>query len=546
MHNSNSQALEKPNSHKWWSLAAVCFGLFMALLDVTIVNVALPTIQKSLNAQFSELQWVIDAYALTFAVVLVTSSRLGDIFGRKKVFITGLAVFSIGSLLCALSGDFTFGGLSHVTTLNIARAIQGLGSSAMMPLSLSIISTEFHGKERGAAFGVWGGVSGLATAIGPLVGGLIVEKVNWQWIFYINVPIGIIGIILSIWAIRESKEEHSSRFIDIFGLVTLSVSMLCLVLALMQGNDKGWNSSYILTLFSIAAVVLFVFIFAELKIKNPMIDPRLFKNSSFTGSVIAAFCLSAGLYSLFFYLTLYLQNFLGFDSLQAGLRTLPMSALVLLGAPFAGKLTDKYGPKWFVVAALTLLSTAVFLMARISPNDKPSDWIILLPSFIIAGIANGMANPPISTIAMGTVHPSKIGMASGISNVSRQIGIAFGIAFLGATLTKRYNSYIHDQITNLSMPGIPAIAKQHMITGIQKAGTIAGSLGLSGGSSKNPYSQQPIFPTIQHIARTSFVNGTIDIIKIAGFILAAGAILSLFLIRNKDMYHVNHKPDQKN
>ena len=528
-------------SHKWWALAAVCFGLFMALLDVTIVNVALPTIQKSLNAPFSDLEWVIDAYALSFAVVLITSSRLGDIIGRKKVFITGLSIFSLGSLLCALSGDFTFGGLAHITTLNLARAFQGLGASAMMPLSLSIISAEFHGKERGTAFGIWGGVSGLATAIGPLVGGILVEKVNWQSIFYINVPIGMIGIVLSIWAIHESKEERAPHFIDLFGLITLTISMLCLVLALMQGNNKGWSSSYILTLFVVAAIFLVVFIVGELRIKNPMIDPRLFKNPSFTGSAIAAFVLSAGLYSLFFYLTLYLQNFLGFDSLQAGLRTLPMSALVLIGAPLAGKFTDKFGPKWFIVTALALLSLAVFLMTRISPTDTPSDWIVLLPAFIIAGIANGMANPPLSTLAMGTVHPSKIGMASGVSNVSRQIGIAFGIAFLGAMLTNRYNIYIHNKISALNVPGLPAVAKQNIITGIQKAGTIAGSLGLEGSSSKaNRYAHEAIFPTIQHIARTAFVNGTIDILIIAGCILVVGAVLSIVLIRDKDMFHIQH------
>ncbi|TQR46400.1 MFS transporter [Paenibacillus popilliae] len=535
MNEGDSKVLEAPNSRKWWALAAVCFGLFMALLDVTIVNVALPTIQKSLNASFSELQWVIDAYALAFAVVLVTSSRLGDIFGRKKVFIIGLVVFSIGSLLCALSGDFTFSNTSYVTTLNISRAIQGLGASAMMPLSLSIISTEFQGKERGVAFGIWGGVSGLATAVGPLLGGILVEKVNWQSIFYINIPIGIIGIIVSMWAIRESREERSSRFIDIFGLVTLSVSMFCLVLALMQGNDKGWSSPYILTLFGIAVIVLLIFVVGELKIKNPMIDPRLFKIPSFTGASIAAFCLSAGFYSLFFYITLYLQNFLGFDSLQAGLRILPISALVLLGAPLAGKFTDKFGPKWFIVSALGMLSAAVFLMTLISSNDKPSDWIVLLPAFIIAGIANGMANPPISTLAMGTVHPSKTGMASGISNVSRQIGTAFGIAFLGAMLSNRYNIYLHDKITALN--DLPAVAKENIITGVQKAGTIAGSLGLPGDASQNPYAYEPIFPTIQQIARTSFVDGTIDIFKIAGFILAAGTILTLLLIRNKDMVH---------
>lgn len=533
-----AQAHGRP-SHKWWALAAVCFGLFMALLDVTIVNVALPTIQQDLNAQFSSLQWVIDAYAIALAVVLVTSSRLGDILGRKKIFMTGLAVFSAGSLLCALSGDVSINGLSHIDVLNISRVIQGIGGSAMMPLSLSIISTEFHGKERGAAFGVWGGVAGLATAIGPLVGGFLVEKVNWQSIFYINVPIGVIGIILSAWAIRESKNEHTAHFIDLFGLVTFSGSMFCLVLALMQANDKGWSSTYILTLFIIAAAAMLIFILGELRIKNPMIDPRLFKNPSFTGSAIAAFCLSAGLYSLFFYLTLYMQNFLGFGSLQAGLRFLPMSALVLIGAPLSGRLSDKFGPKWLLVTALGLMSIAVFLMTRISPTDKPSDWIVLLPAFIIAGIANGMANPPLSSLAMGTVHPSKIGMASAVSNVSRQVGISFGIAFLGAMLSNRYNMLIHEKIGALNVPHLPASAEHGMIQGIQKAGPIAGSLGLK--SAQNPYQHQATFPTIAHIARTSFVDGTIHILIIAGCFLAVGFLCSLFMIRPKDMFHVSQE-----
>lgn len=531
------QQPDKSKSHKWWALAAVCFGLFMALLDVTIVNVALPTIQKSLNASFSDLQWVIDAYALSFAVVLVTSARLGDIFGRKRFFIIGMGLFTIGSLLCALSGDMKLGSFSHITILNISRAIQGLGASAMMPLSLAIISTEFHGRERGTAFGIWGGVSGLATAIGPLVGGILVEKVNWQSIFYINIPVGIIGILLSIWAIRESRDDKSARFIDVFGLITLTISMFCLVLALMQGNDKGWSSSYILTLFIIAAAALLIFIFGELRIKNPMVDPRLFKNGSFTASAVAAFCLSAGLYSLFFYLTLYLQNFLGFSSFEAGLRTLPLSALVLIGAPIAGRFTDKVGPKWIIVTALTLLTIAVFLMTRISPSDQPTDWIVLLPAFIVAGIGNGMANPPLSTLAMGTVHPSKAGMASGVSNVSRQVGIAFGIAFLGAMLSQQYNTNVHDKITTLAIPGMSAAVKQQIISGVQNAGTIAGSLGLPNDPTHpNPYVHLPIFPTIQTIARTSFVDSTIDIFRIAGYILAAGTVLSLIFIRKKDMF----------
>ena len=523
--------------NKWWALVAVCFGLFMSILDITIVNVALPTIQKSLNASFSELQWVIDAYTLTFAVVLVTASRMGDIFGRKKIFIFGLGIFSIGSLLCGLSGDFSFFGTSNNTTLIISRIIQAIGGAAMMPLSLSIISTVFHGKERGMAIGIWGGISGVAIAIGPLIGGYLVQNINWQSIFFINIPIGVIGIILALWAIPESKEEKASRFIDIFGLVTFSVCMFCLVLALIQGNTKGWGSSYIITLFAVALVSLVVFVIGELKIKHPMIDPRLFKIPSFTGSAIAAFALSAGLYSLFFYLTLYLQNFLGFDALAAGIRFLPLSATVLLGAPISGKLIDKFGPKWFLVSSLGALSVSVFMATRISPSNTAADWIILLPTFIIAGIASGMANPPISALAVGTVSESKVGMASGISNVFRQLGMAFGIAFFGAMLSNHYNSLMQSAVNGLA--NLPAAAKEGIMTGVKQAGTIGGSLGLPNTPG------YPAFPqAIQDAAHSSFISGTIEVIIIAGAILLVGAILSAFLIRNKDMVHI--KEEAKN
>lgn len=522
-------------SHKWWTLAAVCFGLFMALLDVTIVNVALPTIQEDLNASFDNLQWVIDAYALAFAVVLVTSARLGDIFGRKKVFIIGMGIFTFGSLLCGLASDLTIGNLSNIATLNLARVVQGLGASAMMPLSLAIISTEFHGKERGTAFGIWGGVSGLATAIGPLIGGVLVEKVTWESIFYINIPIGIVGVAISAWAIKETRDEQASKSIDIFGLITLTISMFALLLSLMQGNDKGWSSTYIISLLTLSVVTFIIFVFGELRVKHPMVDPRLFKNLSFTGAAIAAFTLSGGLYALFFYLTLYLQNFLGFTALEAGLRTLALSGLVLIGAPLAGRFTDRLGPKPILVTALSLLAIAVFLMTRISPMDKPEDWVVLLPAFLIAGIGNGMANPPLSTLAMGTVHPKRSGMASGVNNVSRQIGIAFGIAYLGAILNHIYNNQIEAKISALS--NLPQEVKAGMINGIQQAGPIAGSLGLHGnGTQTNPYADNPLFPKIAEIARTAFVDGTIDLFRFSAVLLAIGAFATLFLIKSSDMY----------
>lgn len=534
---SLDQHQEEQHDRKWWSLIAVCFGLFMALLDVTIVNVALPTIQSDLHTSFSSLEWVINAYTLVFAVALVTMSRLGDIFGRKTMFIIGLSIFTIGSLLCALAGDITFAGLSHIAELNIFRGFQGLGASAMMPLSLAIISATFTGKQRGVAIGIWGGISGLATALGPLLGGLLVERINWQSIFLLNVPIGIIGICMALWAIKQSRDDSAQRKVDFIGFSLFTVFIFCMVYGFIQvnGPDRGWTSPYILTLFTISAVALIVFIIAELKVKTPMIDPRLFKIPSFTGSAIAAFCLSAGVYSLLFYLSLYLQNFLGFDPLPAGLRFLPLSVLSFLIGPIAGMSMGKIGPKWMVVTALTLLTVGIWLMAGVSPADQKADWIVLLPGLIIGGVGNGLINPAISNLAVGTVERRRSGMASGVNNVCRQIGIAFGTAFLGAILANRYTSLITNKIQAMHASHLPASVKQKIIDGVVKAGPIAGSTGLK--NSPNKYQNNPLFHQIQDAAQASFVLATSDIIKIAAGFLAAGVLLSLFLIRKKDLHH---------
>ncbi len=524
--------------HKWWALAAVCFGLFMALLDVTIVNVALPTIQRDLSASFSDLQWVINGYALVFAVTLVTCARLGDIYGRKKVFIAGIAVFSLGSLLCALSSHFTVGGLSGITMLNLARGVQGIGASAMMPLSLAIISANFQGKERGIAIGIWGGVSGLATAIGPMVGGILVDKVSWESIFYLNVPIGIFGILLSMWAIQESRDEHAARSVDLYGFATITISMFCLILALMQGNDadKGWSSAYILTLFAIAAVALVAFIIGELKLQNPMADPRLFKNASFTGAAIAGFCLTAGMYSLFFFLALYLQNYLGFSALKAGLCFLPLSVLSFLIAPLSGRLISKIGSKTLVVVALGLMSTAVFLMTRLTTNTSAASWLVLLIPFVVAGIGNGLVNPPLSSLAVGTVSYNRAGMASGISSVARQIGMAFGIAFLSAMLTHRYTTALHHNLLAMSAPGLPTSVRVNIADSLSKLGPIVGSTGLRPDPAHpNPYAHLPFYHQIQLGVQSAYIGGLTELLTIAGGLLAIGALAALLLIKKSDL-----------
>lgn len=367
-----SMAIQQ-DSRRWWALGAIAFALFMALLDVTVVNVALPSIQRALHESYTGLEWIVNAYALVVAVLLATSSRLGDIFGRKRVFTLGMGVFTLGSLLCAVSPHIHMGSLSGADILNLSRGLQGIGGSAMLPLSLSLITATFHGRERGTAFGIWGGVAGLATAVGPLVGGVLVTRVGWPYIFYLNVPTGILGMALGTWAIHESRDTHHPGSIDVYGLVTLTVSLFCLVLALMKGNEKGWDSTYIITLFVVGGVALVAFVIGELKIRHPMLDPRLFKIPSFTGAAIAAFTVSAGAYALLYYLSIYMQNYLGFSALQAGLRFLPLSALVLVGAPLAGRFTDRIGAKWILALGMAFLVAGVGWMARLGHATVASD-----------------------------------------------------------------------------------------------------------------------------------------------------------------------------
>jgi EmrB/QacA subfamily drug resistance transporter len=534
-----------PDPRRWWALAATSFGLFMALLDVTIVNVALPTIGDDLKASFSDLQWVINAYALSLAVLLVTAGRLGDIFGRKRLFMLGLGLFALGSLICGLSGNFSIGAFSHIQVLIAARAFQGIGGAIMLPLALAIIAATFTGRERATAIGIYGGVSGLAVAVGPVIGGALVSSLGWQSIFFVNVPVGVIAIAMVAWAVSESFDRSAPRTVDVFGLITLTISLFCLVLALIQGNDpdKGWTSTYILALFAISAVALIVFIVGELRLKSPMVDPRLFANASFSGAAIVAFALSAGLYALFFFLTLYFQNFLGYSALDTGLRFLPLSGLTLIVAPLAGALTNKLGPKLIMSVGMALAVAAVLLMTGITAADTQSDWLRLLPAFVLGGIASGMVSPLISNVAVSTVHYDRAGMASGISGVCRQIGTAFGIAFLGAVLTNQYDGAIQSGIGGLAVPHVPP-ATQHgilqgIITSLQNAGTFAGSTGLRYNVPPQyaSFTHMALFPQVASVVQHAYIGATVDAFRWAGALLALGLLAALVLVKRADMRH---------
>jgi len=432
---------------KWWTLGAVAFGLFMIMLDNTIVNVALPAIEHSLHMSISSLEWIVTAYALTFAALLITGGKLGDMFGRRKMFIVGLVVFTLASLACGLapSAGFLIG----------ARAVQGIGAALMNPATLSIITATFPPKERGQAIGIWAGVSALALAIGPLLGGLIVDNINWHWIFYVNVPVGVVGIVVSYFFIRESRDTSHEQSIDLPGLVTSGAALLALSYALIEGNNHGWTSPEILGLFVGAAVLLAAFILLELRQRLPMLDLSLFKIGSFVGANLVAMLVSLGMFGVFFYISLYVQNILGYSPTKAGAIFLPMTVLIILVAPIAGKLSDRVGSRWLMGAGMGILGVSLLLYQRIGLH---TGFWSLLPQLLLGGVGMAMTMSPMTSAAMGSVPIDKAGVGSGVLNSFRQVGGSLGIALMGAILL----SYQHP--TRLKQ-----VAAQQFVDGLHAA-----------------------------------------------------------------------------
>ncbi len=460
-------------ARKWWTLIAVCTATFMLLLDITIVNVALPAIQRSLDATFSDLQWVVDAYALALATCVLTAGSLADLFGRKRVFLIGVALFTLASAACGAANDPLF--------LIIARGVQGLGGAMMFATALALLSQEFHGKERGTAFGVWGATIGAAVAIGPLAGGILTSWLSWRWIFLVNIPIGIAAIILSAKQLHESSDPEHSR-LDPLGLVTLIGGLFCLILALIEGNKQGWSTSWIIGLFVAAAVLLVVFILSQRGDRTTMVDLALFKRPAFVGAQTTAFAISSSMFAMFLYLTLFLQNILGLSPLKTGLVFLPLSVVSFVAAPIAGRLSTRVPIRILLAAGLALNAIAMWSMSRVTSS---SGWTVLLPGFLIAGVGIGLVNAPLASTAVSTVQQERAGMASGINNTFRQLGIATGIAALGAVFASRV-----DPRAFAPHPGI--------------------------------------------VARASFVGGLHDILLIGAVVAACGAVLAGALVRPQD------------
>jgi EmrB/QacA subfamily drug resistance transporter len=405
---------------KWWTLVAVVGGIFMLLLDVTIVNVALPDIQRALDASLADLQWVIDAYALTLAALLLTAGSLADRYGRRRLFAIGIIVFTLGSLACGVATDALF--------LSLSRAFQGIGGAIMFATGLALIADAFHGPDRGVAFGVFGATTGIAVAIGPVLGGALTSGLSWRWIFLVNVPVGIATLIVTLRAVNESRDARA-RPVDVLGLGTFSVGLAALVVGMIRSSDDGWGSSLVIGSLVLAAVLLIAFVAAEALQREPMFDLSLFKKPTFVGGLIAAFAISASLFSTFPYLVIYLQTGLGLSAIEVGVRFLVLSGPIFITAAIAGRLTERMPVSLLIGPGFALVGLSLLLMRGIEPGMS---WTHLIPGFLVAGVGAGLINTPLASTAVGVVEPARAGMASGINSTLRQVGIATGVAALGA------------------------------------------------------------------------------------------------------------------
>jgi EmrB/QacA subfamily drug resistance transporter len=409
------------DNRKWWTLGAMCFALFMIMLDNTVVNVALPSIQRDLGASTSALEWTVSGYTLSFAVLLVTGGRLGDIFGRRRMFLTGVVIFALSSATAGLAAD--------QLDLVISRVVQGAGAALMMPGTLSIITDAFPAHERGKAMGTWAGVSALALAVGPVLGGFLTEHVSWRAIFYLNIPVAIGAVAATIFAVRESRDTSVGKDVDFAGVAALTAGLTALVLALVEGNSWGWGSTEVVGLLGVSVLALGAFVAIERRVKAPMVQFELLSDRNFLGAVVVALIITFAMMGVFFFLALYMQNILHYSPLEAGVRFLPSTLMIVAIAPVSGRLADRFGPRWLIVGGLVLVSSSLVVFTGLAVD---SGYTALLPGFMLLGIGIALTMSPMTTAAMNAVPVQKAGIASGVLSMFRMVGGSLGIAVTGA------------------------------------------------------------------------------------------------------------------
>jgi EmrB/QacA subfamily drug resistance transporter len=495
-------------NRKWWTLGSMSFALFMIMLDNTVVNVALPSIQADLGASLSALEWTINAYTLVFAVLLVTGGRLGDIFGRRRAFLFGVIVFALSSA--------TAGFAPNDLSLVLSRAVQGIGAAFMMPATLSIITNAFPAHERGKAIGTWAGVSALALALGPVVGGFLTEQVSWRAIFFLNLPVAALAVFVTLVATRESRDPNVPRTVDYAGVATLTIGIGALVLALVEGNGWGWGSPRILVLLAASVTGLVSFAIVEGRTRFPMVEFSFLRSRAFVGTNGIAFVVSFAMLAVFFFMALYMQNILGYSPLEAGIRFLPTTVVIIVAAPIAGRLTDRIGARTPIAIGLSLVAVALFLQSRITVDTTYSS---LLVPFVLMGLGIGMTMSPMSTAAMNAVDQTKAGLASGVLSMSRMVGGTFGVAAVGALFQQISDTRLQSRLGDLPL----SAQQQAWFTDNVGSGNVDSHL-----RQLDPTTAQEV----NHVLKDAFIHSLSASLRLSTAVAVAGVVIALVMLRD--------------
>jgi MFS transporter, DHA2 family, methylenomycin A resistance protein len=490
---------------KLLTLGACCFGLFMVMLDNTIVNVALPSIQRELGASVTSLQLVVDAYILVFASLLLTAGALGDRFGRKLVFLAGLVVFTVASALCGLS--------TNEQTLIAARALQAIGGSALLPSTLALITSTFPDRrEQAQAIGLWSGVSAMALVAGPLLGGLLTDTLGWRSVFYVNLPVGVLAFAVASRVVAESRNPAGRR-LDIPGQLLAILTLGCLTFALIEGNSHGWTSPAILGLLVVGALSLPAFLLVESRRADPMLELRFFRDPSFAGANAIAVLTGFALLGFVFFNTLYFQTVQGWSPLQAGLRTAPNTLMIVLVAPFAGRLASRFG-YWLPVAAGTAVGGVALLLYAVSSRPG-TPYLELLGPLVLLGVGFGLTISPMVAAAITGMPPGQAGVASATINTTRQVGGALGVAVLGAIVTARFDALLAPALGQLHLP--EAVQRRVEAVASQGGGAIGSS--AAGGAA------------VRRAVGDAFTSGIHTAYVVSGSGMLIAAMLALVLLR---------------
>ena len=494
-------------SRRSWTLLLVCVATFMLLLDISVVTTALPSIREDLGAGFSDVQWALDAYTLPIAALLLPAASLADITGRKRVFLAGLALFTLASAGCAAA--------TGPLALDVARAVQGVGGALLFATALPLLGNEFRGRDRAAALGIWSATLAGSVAIGPLIGGALTDGLGWRWIFLINLPVGVFAFVAALSRIAESRDPTGRR-VDVPGLVLLGLGLTGIVFGIVRGNTAGWTSASVVGALVAGALMLVAFVLVEARSSRPMLELGLFRSATFSGAMLISFLISAGLIGSFAYIVILMQAGLGYSALGAGLRFLPLSVLSFVSAALTGRrLMGRFSTRALLTVSMALTTVGVLLMTRVGATES---WLAMVPGLVVTGFGFGMSTPVLADVALGAVPPAKAGMATGAVNTARQVGVAVGVAGLGALFVAKVRDEVVTGLAGALPPGVPA-------------GRIGSA--VAAGGTRDVLAAAPVQAraALSQLATAALSHGLADVLIVSGVIMAAALLAALALVR---------------